>query len=512
MSVPRGVHALLPAGVVAAVLALAAAATLPAAVARPAIVVADLVLISALTCVFHRTARAPGLPAPAARFWTSMVYALLAYTIGMAVDLTAMFVTAAGGPAVPMYGAQLIYPLAGLLTLFAVFRYPTIAQSGAERLRVSLDTGIVLLGAASFVWYFTVSHSWSPARGWLSLSEAMALPVTVLVAGFGVLRVAFVGAKLLARPTVACYAACIVLTAVATSMPGDPDQVRMAPTALLLLAQLSSLAGALIQYRVTVAGTTRSRGAARRPFSVLPYGASAAAFGLLVIVVGPGLDGRRWGVVIGVGLLLCLVAVRQLAALRENGRLLAENRVLAERLQHQAWHDELTGLANRAYFAHHADAAIQRYATTGADSALLLIDLDGFKAVNDTRGHAAGDRLLCEIAARLTREAPDAVVCRLGGDEFVVLAGQPVEEAARLAERIVRAVAEPAVIDGQPARVGASIGIALVGDGPADQAGLLRRADAAMYEVKAAGRNGWRLSAHPEPTAGTPLGTSTTTG
>ncbi|MEV6304278.1 GGDEF domain-containing protein [Actinoplanes sp. NPDC051861] len=468
---------LLLGGAVCAALAVTATLVLPAAMADPLVVAVDLTLITALAHVFFRTARVPGLARPTARFWTSLVYALLAYATGMAVDLGALLITAGTGRDMPMYGAQLIYPMAGLLTLAAVFRYPTTVRRGAERLQMGLDAAIVLLGAASFIWYFTVSHRWTPSDGWLALSEALALPVMVLVAGFGVVRVALAGAKLIVRPTLICFAVCIGLSGFATTLPDDAGP---GAAALLLLAQLFSLGGGLVQYRATESGTAGAAGE-RRPFSVLPYGASAAAFGLLVVVVGPGLDRQRWGVVIGVGILLCLVTVRQLVALRENGRLLAENRVLTGQLQHQAWHDELTGLANRAYFARHLADAVTRYEKTGADTAVMLLDLDGFKAVNDTLGHQAGDQLLREIAARLTGVAGGDVVCRLGGDEFVVLTSRPAQE---LAERLVAAVAEPMIIGGRPAGVGASIGVALVSDAPGDPAELLRRADTAMYAVK----------------------------
>ncbi|MFC4041121.1 diguanylate cyclase [Dactylosporangium siamense] len=498
---PRGVDALLPAGATAAVVAVLAALILPSQAAEPVIVLVDLALIGALTSMFHRTARVPGLPPPTARFWASMTRALLVYAIGMAVDLTALLVTAAGGRTVPMYGAQLVYPVAGLLIMYAVFKYPTTAQNRSERLRLGLDAAIVLVGVASFVWYFTVSRRWAPGQSWLSLSESLALPVTVLVAGFGVLRVAFVGARLLTRPTLACYAACITLTGVATTLPAPPEAVPLGATTLLLLAQLCSLGGSLLQYHASLGGTTQPPGPTRRPFSVLPYGASAAAFGLLVIVVGPDLDWRRWGVLAGTGVLLSLVTTRQLTALRENGHLLARNRLLTEQLQHQAWHDELTGLANRAYLGRHVEEAIQRYTTTGADTALLLIDLDGFKAVNDTLGHEVGDRLLCEVADRLVSVAHEGVVCRLGGDEFVVLIERRL--AGPLADRLVRAVASPAVIGAHTTRVGASIGVAYISHSPTGIVDLLRRADAAMYAVKSAGKNNWRLS-EPEKVAARP--------
>ncbi|MBU2669098.1 GGDEF domain-containing protein [Actinoplanes bogorensis] len=488
MRIPRGLDALLPAGTLAAVAAVLAALLLPADTANPIIVLVDLVLIAALTYLFHRTGRVPGLARPAARFWAGLSYALGAYSLGMAVDFTALLVTAVTGREIPMYGAQIVYPLAGLVILYAVFRYPTTTQSRSERLRVGLDVGIVLLGAASFIWYFTVSPRWTPGDNLLWLSDALALPVMVLVAGFGVLRVAFAGAKLLERRTLACFLVCIVVSGFATAVPGSRDRVPMASTVLLLLAQLVSIVGALIQLRATTGGEVRAERRSRRTVSLLPYGASAAAFGLLIIVVAPDLDWRRWGVLVAVGAVMLLVTVRQLAAMRENDQLLAANRVLTEKLRHQAWHDELTGLGNRAQFIH-------RIAGSGGDTAVLLLDLDGFKAVNDTLGHDAGDRLLCEVASRITGEAGDATVFRLGGDEFVVLAARPADDIARLADRLVAAIAEPAVLDGREVRVGASIGITFVGDAGPEAAELLRRADAAMYAVKSAGKNNWRVSA-----------------
>ncbi|MCY1143759.1 GGDEF domain-containing protein [Actinoplanes sp. Pm04-4] len=151
-------------------------------------------------------------------------------------------------------------------------------------------------------------------------------------------------------------------------------------------------------------------------------------------------------------------------------------------------------MPNRAAFNQAAERAVRRYATTGARTAALLVDLDGFKAVNDTYGHQPGDQLLREIAGRLTREAGDATVSRLGGDEFVILTERSASEAARLADRLVQAVAVPVVIEGHVVQVGASIGVAVVDDVRTGPAELLRQADAAMYEAKNAGRSAWRLN------------------
>src|SRR5262249_29665902 len=143
--------------------------------------------------------------------------------------------------------------------------------------------------------------------------------------------------------------------------------------------------------------------------------------------------------------LLCVVGARQFVALRENGRLLASNHELTAQLRRQAWFDELTGLANRAHYGERISQTLQRCRREATTAALLLIDLDDFKAVNDTPGHAAGDALLREIARRLIDQVRAAdMICRLGGDEFVVIAEDTDQAAAtELAERLIQAIIEP---------------------------------------------------------------------
>lgn len=155
--------------------------------------------------------------------------------------------------------------------------------------------------------------------------------------------------------------------------------------------------------------------------------------------------------------------------------------------------DPLTGLPNRkallgevAEQVHlHAERAVR--GVPDVHLALLLIDLDRFKNVNDALGHAVGDRLLVEVSARLTRVVrPQDVVARLGGDEFAIVApGLPdIDGARRLADRVVRALAEPVSLDGLPLDVGGSIGIALFPEHGEDFATLMRHADVAMYDAK----------------------------
>ena len=166
----------------------------------------------------------------------------------------------------------------------------------------------------------------------------------------------------------------------------------------------------------------------------------------------------------------------------------------ADRIRHQAMHDPLTGLANRQGFEVALTEAIIEATARGQVSALALLDLDEFKLVNDTLGHAAGDLLLQEVAHRLKDSLrPSDFVARLGGDEFVLIlpsVGYRVG-VEKLARKLVAAVARPMMLDGHEAKVSASMGITLFPNDGDDATALLRQADAAMYEAKNAGRNGY---------------------
>jgi diguanylate cyclase (GGDEF)-like protein/PAS domain S-box-containing protein len=168
----------------------------------------------------------------------------------------------------------------------------------------------------------------------------------------------------------------------------------------------------------------------------------------------------------------------------------------AERaLAHQALHDPLTGLPNRSLLLDRLELALARSVRTGENVAVMLIDLDGFKDVNDTLGHGAGDELLRIVARRLQQTLRDAdSVARLGGDEFVVVAETSVDalHAGTVAGRILESLREPVRVAGQNVTVSGSIGV-MVGNAQQDQtidaATLLRKADIAMYRAKTSGRN-----------------------
>ncbi|MGH1571997.1 bifunctional diguanylate cyclase/phosphodiesterase [Methylobacterium sp. P31] len=166
------------------------------------------------------------------------------------------------------------------------------------------------------------------------------------------------------------------------------------------------------------------------------------------------------------------------------------------RVEHLAYHDALTGLPNRLLFRERLDRAIHGAEAAPCSYAVTVCDLDGFKAVNDTFGHVVGDRLLCAVAERIRSVLSDAdTAARLGGDEFaLVLGGLDGEPSARrMAERIINTVSEPIEIDGTQVEVGVSLGLAMVQEGQTDADEVFRRADAALYGAKAAGRGTYRL-------------------
>jgi diguanylate cyclase len=167
-------------------------------------------------------------------------------------------------------------------------------------------------------------------------------------------------------------------------------------------------------------------------------------------------------------------------------------REFARRLQTLAFHDPLTGLPNRALLGDRMEAALRRARRYGSQVLVALLDLDDFKPVNDRHGHAVGDAVLCETARRLQRSlrATDTVA-RLGGDEFVLVVEDAQEAMSSVADRLLAAFDEPFRVEGLTLALSPSIGIvpAAAGDDCADR--LLRRADAAMYRAKAAGKHRW---------------------
>jgi diguanylate cyclase (GGDEF)-like protein/PAS domain S-box-containing protein len=173
-----------------------------------------------------------------------------------------------------------------------------------------------------------------------------------------------------------------------------------------------------------------------------------------------------------------------------NARDVSERVRLEEELTHQAYHDGLTGVPNRALFRDRLDQAVAVARRTRASFGVLMVDLDGFKAVNDSLGHDAGDELLTTVARRFEEALrPGDTIARFGGDEFgLLLDGADEHRAADVARRLLVALSEPLQVAGHELSLGASVGVALYPRDGEEADELVRRADVAMYAAKEAGR------------------------
>jgi len=175
---------------------------------------------------------------------------------------------------------------------------------------------------------------------------------------------------------------------------------------------------------------------------------------------------------------------------------IAERKRSEAQAHHIAYHDALTGLGNRVLFRQQLNEALEHVCRSGGSLALLFVDLDGFKSINDTLGHSIGDALLKSIADRLREGVRGRdVVARLGGDEFAVVhvANDRTKGAAALAGRLIELIGRPCLVRGHQLVVGASIGIAVAAAENIDPEVLLRSADLAMYRAKGDGRGVYRF-------------------
>jgi diguanylate cyclase (GGDEF)-like protein len=182
------------------------------------------------------------------------------------------------------------------------------------------------------------------------------------------------------------------------------------------------------------------------------------------------------------------IAIRQPDSLRDH---LAKGGSWAQ-LTKQTFHDVLTGLPNRAFFRMRASSVMARYKDTGQAGAVLFVDLDDFKKINDTMGHAAGDELLTQVVERLRISIrPSDTPARLGGDEFAILLEdmRSVENASVVAQRVVNSIGEPFALAAGLARVQASVGVAVFeGEHDLSLDAVIEHADKAMYAAKQAGK------------------------
>lgn len=223
-------------------------------------------------------------------------------------------------------------------------------------------------------------------------------------------------------------------------------------------------------------------------------------------------DGKPYGALAFIGLRARMEGLDELA--RESislmGLLVAaalERQRTAERIEQLAFNDSLTELPNRVLFADRIEQAFGAAKRYGRGFAVMYLDLDHFKAINDTYGHMVGDEVLVHVARRLRALLRESdTIARFGGDEFVIL--QPVVDAATdaadLARKVLVALEEPILVEGVSHRVATSIGIALYPEHAVEIERLMELADAALYRAKRDGRNRWHFAAPPATTSRTP--------
>ncbi len=377
------------------------------------------------------------------------------------------------------------------LLLLGLLSLPLRSQNRRDRYKLALDVSVVVVGSCMVVWYFVVGPSVSmghhPLRGQLA---AMAYPVGDLVLVFGVATVLLRGAAGVSRRPLLLSAAALGFLVVGDVYLG---YLRTHPVASQTPTNWQFLCWMTGHYLFALAAFEQYRHAGgQRPggtephrtlaASRLPYVGIALGYGLLLLVAA-GTDLYPWGgLALGAVTLTILVVTRQAVTLRENHEM--------------AVTDALTGLANRVRLYDVLQRALARGERNAELVGVLVLDLNGFKQVNDNHGHEAGDRLLAEFAQLLTRNVLGYdTVARLAGDEFAIVLPDigSAANATAVAGRIVSAMYDPVQLGGRAVRPQGSIGVAVAGPGELAADELMQRADLAMYAAKRAGTAGWRL-------------------
>ncbi|GAA2576663.1 hypothetical protein GCM10010435_61000 [Winogradskya consettensis] len=374
-----------------------------------------------------------------------------------------------------LYLAAIPFVVAGLLLL------PAARRDRGDRLKLLIDSLIIVAGACMALWYLEIGPMLQyPGADPAVIAFSTAVPVLDLLLVFALIIL------LLRRPE-AGAAVSLLSGSMALKVVADSTYTvayiqfgiayRPGSWPFLLWAAGSFLTLLAVHRRLCQDGLTQARRRGRKRLGWLPYGAIVLAYGLIAFVARHQALYPLGGMIFGGVAITSLVIARQLFAQRENRRL--------------AVTDPLTGLSNRALIAERLTELVRQPIREGRHGAVLLIDLDRFKPINDTYGHEAGDAVLKAVATALRAVIRSGDTAgRLGGDEFaVVLPGLPSRAAAEgIAQRLVDALRTPVIFGDAVLGVEASIGVAFRDETTADIEQLLAHADAAMYAVKRSGR------------------------
>lgn len=418
------------------------------------------------------------------RAWRLLAAAAFAYLLGDVAQTVYELIGRKPYPSAADGLYLVFYPLmlAGLLS------FPVARRAPMERVRLALDLAIVALGGSTVVVYVVLGPTAIAGGDPFQAAISVAYPVGDMVILVGLASVLLRGSATSARRALQLLALGIGLYVAADLVygwitlhssysGGDPVDTLW----MLAIAATAIAAGAQGDARAP-----EEAALARTRVSVLPYAAVATGFAVLLASdwhdeFFPGLAMPILAV-----LLVALVVVRQLLAQRDLAQAQGE-------LRHLALHDALTGLPNRTLILDRAEQMLARARRNQTSVAVLFVDLDDFKQVNDTFGHAAGDKLLRVVAARLSTVVRESdTVARLGGDEFMILldGGSLIATPELVAERVLAVLREPIDLNGSTGRIlttTASIGIAVGLRSSADE--LVRDADMALYRAKAVGKD-----------------------
>ncbi|MBU4213169.1 MAG: GGDEF domain-containing protein, partial [Actinobacteria bacterium] len=403
---------------------------------------------------------------------------------------------------------QLLLVYSGMaVALATVLLEPLRLGSRHAVLRFWLDIGVVLIGVGALSIYVVPA---SQSGTTLAMVQAFVLgPALFSACAFAVLKLVLATERPFTRVAgrLLGLAALGEATLALLTMRTDLADSLSLIFALTLISN-SLLALSARAQRTAPRGPTAPVEAAYR-LTPLPYVSIASTNVLLIYALATGgLSDRSWAVLAATVASTALVLARQLMSLSESAWLLTEldqrleelggalneRDELTARLANLAYHDGLTGLANRALFDRSLELAVEAHRAAGASRptelvAVLLVDLDGFKEVNDTYGHAHGDELLVQVAGRLRAcVRREDVVARFGGDEFCLLINGSTEDATAAAGRIVTELGRPFDLGGVTALVGASVGLATLDPCTRNGHELVRRADSAMYTAKREGK------------------------
>ncbi|WP_239118554.1 putative bifunctional diguanylate cyclase/phosphodiesterase [Paractinoplanes ferrugineus] len=430
-----------------------------------------------------RLIREGGLDRRERRAWTLLEVAFLCQVAAHVVALVQML--RPGLPAYPsvsdcLYLAAIPFVIAGLLLL------PAARRSGAERVKLLIDSLIVVGGACMALWYVEIGPLLRTSGiDPLVLAFSTAVPVADLLLVWALIM-------LLLRRSSAGAAVGLLGGAMALKVVADSTYAiayvqfgfafRPGSWPYLLWAAGSFLMLLAVHRRLGQDGPARAERPGRGRLGWLPYGAVALASGLLAFAAREQSLFPLGGMIIGAIAITALVIIRQMYAQRESRRL--------------AVTDPLTGLSNRALITERLAELVRQPVRDDRHGAVLLIDLDRFKPINDAHGHEAGDAVLKAVAVALRKVIRSGDTAgRLGGDEFaVVLPGLPTRAAAEgVAQRLVDALRTPVIFGELLLSVEASIGVAFHDETTADTEQLIAHADAAMYAVKRQGRGHFRV-------------------